>query len=77
MESGKAVARGRDVCGRRAHNGAMSSRPAPEADDLPDSLPEDAAAQVRRQNDGVYTAETPERREQADAPSTQPSEDDE
>jgi hypothetical protein len=55
----------------------VNTTPPPDPDDLPDSLPQEAAAQVQRQKDGVYTAETPERRQQADAPTTDEREDDE
>jgi hypothetical protein len=50
---------------------STSSRPDP--DELPDSLPEDAAADVHQQQEGVYTAETPERRAESDAPSAEHS----
>lgn len=53
----------------------MSSTPRPDDEDLPDSLPEDAAAKVQQQNDGAFTAETPQRRAQSGAPTVEPPDD--
>jgi hypothetical protein len=60
--------RGRRHVTRCWHDESMSSTPRPDPDDLPDSLPDDAAEDVQRQNEAIFTAETPERRQQSDAP---------